>query len=388
MRLLPSDPDVETIISRIESNDLNLQPDFQRGEVWSRAKKQRLVDSILRDWHVPPIHVIELEGSRKQEVLDGQQRLVAIRDFFHSIFPIDGTIEPLDSRILDLHGLLYRDLPNPVRRQFHQFTIRIFRIVDYKSSEPSELFFRLNQPTNLTSAEQRNAFFGEVRRQIRSLVQSLEGLGIDKAFLGFSNSRMAYDDVLARVALTVERGSISEKISSSDLVDLYRSDDPISSETEGRMHSALATLGEAARFTRSHPRFNKATLYSWLIFIIRANSRAEFDARVLADFMHFFEDESVNVELGLSSVKVLPERTLEWIYRTYLDRSTSRVADVSSVVLRDYALWTLYAVFRARSGISLEESLPHPVRVLLDTVGNVEAEMLAKQLADASWGDL
>ena len=95
MRLLPSDPDVETIISRIEASDLNLQPDFQRGEVWSKVKKQRLVDSILRDWHVPPVHVIELTGSRRQEVLDGQQRLVAIRDFYHNEFSVDGSIEPL-----------------------------------------------------------------------------------------------------------------------------------------------------------------------------------------------------------------------------------------------------------------------------------------------------
>ena len=59
MRLLPSDPDVETIVGRIKNGDIDLQPEFQRGEVWSKLKKQRLIDSILRDWHVPPIHVIE-----------------------------------------------------------------------------------------------------------------------------------------------------------------------------------------------------------------------------------------------------------------------------------------------------------------------------------------
>jgi uncharacterized protein with ParB-like and HNH nuclease domain len=71
MRLLPSDPDVATIVARIEKNDINLQPEFQRGEVWSTSKKQKLIDSILRDWHVPPIHVIEVKGSGQQEVLDG-----------------------------------------------------------------------------------------------------------------------------------------------------------------------------------------------------------------------------------------------------------------------------------------------------------------------------
>ena len=65
MRLLPSDPDIETIVSCIKSGDIDLQPDFQRGEVWSMTKKQRLIDSVLRDWHEPPIHVIENPKTRK-----------------------------------------------------------------------------------------------------------------------------------------------------------------------------------------------------------------------------------------------------------------------------------------------------------------------------------
>lgn len=32
--------EIETIVNRIESNDINLQPDFQRGEVWSLNKKK------------------------------------------------------------------------------------------------------------------------------------------------------------------------------------------------------------------------------------------------------------------------------------------------------------------------------------------------------------
>src|SRR6266480_6564706 len=145
MRSLPSDPDITTIVSRIENRDLDLQPAFQRGEVWSKVKKQRLIDTILRDWHVPPIHVIEVAESRKQEVLDGQQRLAAIRDFIRGDFSVDGKIEPIDKAIVKLDGLKYRDLPHEWRRRFDQFTIRVFRIVDYEQAEPGELFFRLNQ---------------------------------------------------------------------------------------------------------------------------------------------------------------------------------------------------------------------------------------------------
>ncbi len=49
---------IETVVSRIRDGSLNLQPEFQRGEVWSVAKKKKLIDTILRGWKIPPIHVI------------------------------------------------------------------------------------------------------------------------------------------------------------------------------------------------------------------------------------------------------------------------------------------------------------------------------------------
>lgn len=394
MRLLPSDPDVETIISRIETDDLNLQPDFQRGEVWTRVKKQRLVDSILRDWHVPPIHVIEITSTRRQEVLDGQQRLVAIRDFYRNDFPVDGSIEPIDPLIIKLGGLKYRDLPDDARRQFNQFTIRIFRIVDYKSSEPAELFFRLNQPTNLTSAEQRNAFFGPVREQIKGLVDSLGQFGLDKSFLGFSNSRMAYDDVLSRVALSVERGTIGEKIAATDLVELYRTDSFFSQSTEAKVRDALRLLGQAGQARKHHPRFNKATMYSWLIFVIRANSHQfthQIDSAMLAKLLEFFEDQRFSTSLGAGPdmPQMIGGLSTEWIFQVYEDRSTSRVADVSSVILRDMAIWFIFSdfLFKTKEGLT-DVPLPEPLRRVADGQNSPEADVLARTALREGWADL
>ena len=78
MKMVGTDPDLGTIVSRISAGDLDLQPDFQRGEVWGDTKKRRLIDTILRGWHVPPVHVIELQDSAREVVLDGQQRLTTL----------------------------------------------------------------------------------------------------------------------------------------------------------------------------------------------------------------------------------------------------------------------------------------------------------------------
>jgi uncharacterized protein with ParB-like and HNH nuclease domain len=93
MKLTPSEPDLQSIVSRIDNNDIDLQPDFQRQEVWSTKKKRHFIDTILRGWSIPPIHLVETDHYRL-EVLDGQQRLSAIRDFLHDEFSIDGNITP------------------------------------------------------------------------------------------------------------------------------------------------------------------------------------------------------------------------------------------------------------------------------------------------------
>ena len=106
----------------------------------------------------------------RSDVLDGQQRLTAIRDFIDGDFPIDGNIEPVDEAIRTLNGLRYAQLPKDVGRKFRKFTIRVFELVDFDPpEEPHELFFRLNQQTSLTDEEKRNAFIGQARNQIREL---------------------------------------------------------------------------------------------------------------------------------------------------------------------------------------------------------------------------
>ena len=390
MRLLPSDPDVETIVSRIRSGDIDLQPDFQRGEVWGKPKKQRLVDSILRDWHVPPIHVIESSKAGKQEVLDGQQRLASIRDFVDGEFPVDGTIEPLQPEIQVLNGKRYEQLPKEWKRKFNQFTIRVFRIVDYGSSEPAELFFRLNQPTSLTGAEQRNAFFGPVRAQIKELVRLLE----NKSLVGFSNSRMSYDDVLSRAVLAVERGTLAEKITSSDLAALYRNDHSLGERTIGLVGQAIdwLTVGEDGP-NRSFTKFNKATLFSWLIFLVRCATTGNIPASgsEIGHFLHYFErlrNRALHEHVPVSKAPLLAGRAPAFrLFATYETRSSARVADVSSVILRDSAIWLSYEDFcsaqtdaRHLNGLrALHEAFDPSVRVLED-------DMLARKLIDAGWG--
>ncbi|MHB0781520.1 DUF262 domain-containing protein [Pseudomonas putida] len=375
-------------MTRIESLALDLQPNFQRGEVWPKSKKQRLIDSVLREWHVPPIHVIENPETRKQEVLDGQQRLVAIRDFVRGEFAVDGSIEPLDSKIQDLDGLKYRVLPDEIKRQFDQFTLRLYRIVDFKPSEPAELFYRLNQPSNLTGAEQRNAFYGPVRDQIRELVLSLEGRGIGKEQFGFSNARMAYDDVICRVALTVKRGTIATKIIGNDLVELYRSEEPLDEYDQASLERCLDLFVESCAVAPK-PKFNKATLYSWLVFVARGTLLGAFDSKhssYIGQFLTYFH--LLGIENSQREDASRPYSALALI-PIYEDRATSRVADVSSILLRDFAIWYAFVEFSVATGYGSPALTDIKNRVqAVASSGVLEPDALSRLIQSSGWGGL
>ena len=77
-----SNVDLETVVLRIKEGDINLQPDFQRGEVWSDLKKKKLIDTILRGWKVPPIHMIVGNNEEIEENL----RIVTENDIVGFIF--------------------------------------------------------------------------------------------------------------------------------------------------------------------------------------------------------------------------------------------------------------------------------------------------------------
>jgi hypothetical protein len=327
MKLSSSDPDIRTLIERIDGRDIDLQPEFQRQEVWPVPKKKRLVDTVLRGWSIPPIHLVEI-GDNKLEVLDGQQRLAALRDFLHNKFSIDGTVSPVDARVQALNGKFYRQLDVAWRRRIDQFPIRCFRITDYQPEEPSELFYRLNQPTILTAGEQRNALYGPARQQLKSMVARFEQAGNESSTIGFSNLRLAYDDVLARLLYFVEASSFGVKSTEARISERFRNKEPFSEDVIRRADESIR-LFSSARLAAKPNRFNKASVLSWLLFYSRFHRHSEPPDNFLQAF------------LDASKMRYTAHFVTE-AAAVFADRSSLRVTDVSSVVYRDFALCYVY----------------------------------------------
>lgn len=87
---------VETIQRYEEKYALQLNPDFQRGHVWTEDQQIRFVEYFLRGGDVQPIrfnHNDWMNFKRKDQEMvcvDGLQRLTALMKFMNNLLPVFG----------------------------------------------------------------------------------------------------------------------------------------------------------------------------------------------------------------------------------------------------------------------------------------------------------
>jgi hypothetical protein len=155
-------PQIRDMIERREA--INLHPEYQRRLRWTPTQKSRLIESLLLNIPVPPVFFYESEAAR-YEVMDGQQRLNTINDFFSGAFSLSGL-----KVLTPLNGLRYPRASPRVRRTLDRANLSaIVLLLESESERPAQgklsltdirrlVFDRLNTGgMKLNSQELRNA---------------------------------------------------------------------------------------------------------------------------------------------------------------------------------------------------------------------------------------
>jgi hypothetical protein len=152
-----SDWTTATIVDQMRRGNIELNPRFQRREVWQPQRKSRFIESLLLGLPVPQIVLAEARGQRgRYLVLDGKQRLLTIRQFCAdpAVDESDRSFNELHLKGLDLRpdldGVSYRDLRDEPghaddRDAFDNSTVRAVVVRNWPSEEYLFLvFLRLN----------------------------------------------------------------------------------------------------------------------------------------------------------------------------------------------------------------------------------------------------
>ena len=143
---------ITEIYQKIKNEDLILDPDYQRNEVWHISKQISFIESLFMEIMIPPIYVVEVPGidileGKRYEVVDGKQRLTTIKKFINNKVI-------LDKKYLEYYGDLYdsknfREIYDMDYEKANQVLSSILDIYVITSNSPAEtkydIFARLNK---------------------------------------------------------------------------------------------------------------------------------------------------------------------------------------------------------------------------------------------------
>jgi len=150
---------LDSIENMLDSRKYNLTPEYQRRKRWDIPRKSRLIESFIMNVPIPPIFLYEVDYSI-YEVMDGQQRLTAIYDFYKGEYELQEL-----EYWRELNGKKYQNLPDQVKKGIDRRYLSSIVLLQEtaKSTEEAEslkqiVFERLNSGgEKLTPQETRNA---------------------------------------------------------------------------------------------------------------------------------------------------------------------------------------------------------------------------------------
>lgn len=166
---------IKDILAWKRGNILRVNPEYQRGEVWSELQQKKLIDSVLRGYPLPLIylhHKKALIGGIPREdfeIIDGQQRINALFLFG------EGAIKALDPIADEKTARFpqfikdtacpwarcdYYSLPEELRIKFDETELFIVKISTATDDEARDLFIRLQAGLPLNPQEKRDAWPG------------------------------------------------------------------------------------------------------------------------------------------------------------------------------------------------------------------------------------
>lgn len=197
----PYDFSVQDLVDKINSKDIDLNPDYQRNYVWAtnddkENKRSRLIESLLLNIPIPVIYFAEQEETLKYEVIDGQQRLKTFYDFLNDGF----ALKDLDIRP-DVNGKKYSELDQKDKDEIRKRSVRAIVILNESDEEVKfEVFERLNLGSvQLTPQEIRNSTLrGNFNELLKELAKNELFRKMLKLRLKTDQENMAYEETILR----------------------------------------------------------------------------------------------------------------------------------------------------------------------------------------------
>jgi hypothetical protein len=253
--------DVATLLQLEKSGQLKLQPEFQREGVWPKAAKSYLIDSILNGRPIPPIYMQRTTsvqtGRTEFAVIDGQQRIRALREFLDDGFKLTELGD--QSVAMPFKGKKFSGLPVDMQQRRWNFDFVVQELSGYSDVDIQDIFARINKyVVRLSKQELRHAQKQGKFKEFVERIAKWPFWAQRKVFTGAQLARMRAAEFAAEVAiLLIEGGPQHQKIAIDLYYPKYSKQFPEGSAIEARLRSFTEWIDKALPDLQQH-RFRRS----------------------------------------------------------------------------------------------------------------------------------
>ena len=229
------------IAKMAEKGTLTFDNAIQRGFVWDNSRMSLLVDTMIRDYPIPPFYTIKIEhdGNKTYDCIDGKQRSTTICKFRNNEFAL-GDLEMVElenGEAFDISGRKYEDLPEELKDRFDSYTLTVYFFSDIEDYEIREMMNRLNNGKSISNYEKARIKANDLETITRIARHSLfmENLS-DKAIRSYVHENL----VVFSTMLLIEEEPCFE----SSYVRKFMESLEISQELEERLNRVFDRIRE------------------------------------------------------------------------------------------------------------------------------------------------
>jgi 5-methylcytosine-specific restriction endonuclease McrA len=290
-----------------------LNPEYQRESVWTISQKQLFMDSLLIGIDIPKLYFRNIDkAGYEYEVVDGQQRLRTVFEFFEDGFEMPEESDDVEGH--EVKNRVFNELHTDLQMKLRNTPLDVVVLSSaYTDDDIEETFLRLQNGTPLNAAEKRRAVTGSMK----SVVQDLAGHQVF-SLCSFKNKRFAYEDAAAKILHLLLAGTITD-IKPISIKKTYEENKTIT-----LTHNTVAKAEKAFRFILKafkggpSPKLKKFSIITLTYLTVELLEKYN-----LTSFPKDFAESYIQFELARRQNEELPEDEQNPKLAAYTDAARS-----------------------------------------------------------------
>lgn len=335
---------------------LELSPDFQRGEVWRQPAKAFLIDTLLRGFPVPPIHLRILQresGGLVRQVIDGQQRLTAVVDYLDGKYRL--AARDMSGETPPWAAKRFSELSLPLRRRILDYS---FRCEVYKGNVDDslvrEIFARINiHSVPLNDQELRNGrYFGEFKNVVYLLSREHAQLWLSAGiFTRRAIARMLDAQFVSEALVLQLAGQQDKKTSLDQFYTRYEQEWADAENHEYRFRTTIDAIRMAVGDIISDTAFKRVPLFYTLYAVVyhrlfgMVESHTDQHGLPLSSRAPLSEDDCARLSLAVRMLSDVVEGEIDDVtYRDFRTASARQTDNLRPRLVRFRILWEAAAL--------------------------------------------